>query len=126
MEGCSGGLPGGSSARASTEARQVSLVVSPSTHDVNLGESSLDSGYGQQPQRQPQDLFLRYQAVSRIPHGLGSSLDYRVPPVIPVRDAQAVLPRPATLPDLSQLTSGAETTGEDENLLPCEWQKPLY
>lgn len=100
----------------------MSLLASPSTQNVNLGESSLDSGYGQQQQRQPQDLFLRYQAVSRIPHGLGSSLDYRVPPVIPVRDAQAVLPRPATLPDLSQLSSGAEATGEDENLLPFQDQ----
>ncbi|KAL3191730.1 hypothetical protein MRX96_059470 [Rhipicephalus microplus] len=118
MEGCSGGLPGGASARTPTEARQVPLVGPPLTQIETHFEGSLVSEYGQQ--QQPHDLFLRYQAVSRIPHGLGSSLDYRVPPVIPLRDAQAALPRPATLPDLSRLSSGADASGEDEHALPCE------
>lgn len=99
------------------------LVGAPSSQIGTLVGGPLASEYGQQqPQRQSQDLFLRYQAVSRIPHGLGSSLDYRVPPVIPLRDAQAALPRPATLPDLSQLSSGADASGEEEHLLPFQDQ----
>lgn len=93
----------------------------PPTPVGTVAEGPLVSGYGQQ-QRQPQDLFLRYQAVSRIPHGLASSLDYRVPPVIPLRDAPAALPRPATLPDLSHLSTGADASGEDENFLPFQDQ----
>ncbi|XP_075731224.1 uncharacterized protein LOC119181843 isoform X1 [Rhipicephalus microplus] len=122
MEGSSGGLPGGASARTPTEARQVPLVGPPLTQIETHFEGSLVSEYGQQ-QHQPHDLFLRYQAVSRIPHGLGSSLDYRVPPVIPLRDAQAALPRPATLPDLSRLSSGADASGEDEHALPFQDQQ---